>query len=90
MGYEAAVHLQATHRKATDIGDRRMARAEIVEIDAAAHPGQRRDVADDHVVVGLRHHRFQHLDGQAVRRQVKAVKLPFQPFGEPGVAQFGG
>ena len=78
LGDEAAVDLQPAHRKAPDRGDRGMAGAKIVQIDAAAQSRKRRDIRHDHVIVGLGHHGFQDFDRQPLRRQVEAVQLPFQ------------
>ena len=88
--HKAAVDLQTPQGEAPDIGKRGLTGAEIIQIDPAAHVGQRRDVAHDHVIVRLGNDRFQNFNRQPPRLQMKAVQRPSDPFRQLRTAQFLG
>jgi hypothetical protein len=54
-----------------------MPSAEIIQINATAHTGKGGNVGDDHIIVGLGDHMFQHLDTKPLWLQPKPVQLPF-------------
>ena len=85
---KAAVDLDPAQREAADIGDRRVTRAEIIKINAAAQRRQGRDIANHHIIVGLGDNGFQNFHRQPIWGQVEPIQFPFDLFGQLRVAKF--